>query len=101
MAISREDVAKAAQLARLMPSDEQLDELAPQLAGIVAYVEQLGEVDTEGVEPMAHAPLRGGSELTNVLRADEARPGLPREAALAQAPNTDGVGFRVPAVLGE
>ncbi len=104
MAISRADVEKAASLARLMPTSEELDAIAPQLAEIVAYVELLSEVDTENVEPMAHAPMAfdpktGGVELTNVLRPDQARPSLPREAALANAPHTDGAGFRVPAVL--
>ena len=99
MAISRTDVEKAAALARLMPTSEQLDAIAPQLAEIVAYVELLGEVDTENVEPMAHAPMAGGVELANVLRPDEVVPSLPREAALANAPHTDGAGFRVPAVL--
>ena len=96
MAISREDVAKAAKLARLQPTSEELDTLAPQVAEIVAYVEQLAEVDTEGVEPMAH-----GVELTNVLRPDEARESLSRDAALSNAPHHDKVGFRVPAVLGD
>ena len=56
----------------------------------------LAEVDTEGVEPMAHA-----QELANVFRADEVRPSLPREAALANAPNRDEECYRVPAVLGD
>ncbi len=86
-------------LARLELDEAQVESLTPQLAEIVAYVDQLGEVDTEGVEPMAHAPLAGGRELENVLRADEVRPGLEREAALANAPRHDRVGFKVPAVL--
>ena len=96
MPISRADVEKAALLARLQPTTEELDALAPQLAEIVEYVELLAEVDTEGIEPMAH-----GVELTNVLRPDEKRESLPREAALANAPHHDKVGFRVPAVLGD
>ncbi len=96
MAISRADVEKASQLARLHLTTEQLDALAPQLAEVVAYVEQLSEVATDGVEPMAH-----GVELTNVLRPDQVEPSLPREAALANAPRHDKVGFRVPAVLGD
>lgn len=94
MAISRADVERVALLARLDLDDAQLEELTPQLAGIVAYVDSLADVDTEGVKPMAHAV-----ELTNVLRADEVRPGLPHEAALANAPRKDSVGFKVPAVL--
>lgn len=96
MAITRADVEKASLLARLHLSTEELDALAPQLAEVVAYVEQLSEVPTDGVEPMAH-----GVELTNVLRADKVEPSLPREAALANAPRHDKVGYRVPAVLGD
>lgn len=94
MAISRDDVQRVANLARLELSESQIEELTPQLAEIVAYVDQLSEVDTEGVEPMAH-----GVELSNVLRADEVRPGLSHTAALANAPRSDQDGFRVPAVL--
>jgi aspartyl-tRNA(Asn)/glutamyl-tRNA(Gln) amidotransferase subunit C len=96
MAISRNDVQRVALLARLELSDAELDALTPQLAEVVAYVDQLGEVDTEGVEPMAH-----GVELTNVLRPDELAESLPREAVLASAPRHDNIGFRVPAVLGD
>lgn len=96
MAISKADVEKASQLARLRLTSEELDHLAPQVAEVVAYVEQLSEVDTEGVEPMAH-----GVELTNVLREDVVQPSLPREAVLENAPRHDKAGFRVPAVLGD
>ncbi|MGL4515031.1 MAG: Asp-tRNA(Asn)/Glu-tRNA(Gln) amidotransferase subunit GatC [Lacipirellulaceae bacterium] len=96
MAITRDDVAKAALLARLEPTPEQLDALTPQLAEVVAYVDQLAAVNTEGVEPMAH-----GVELRNVLRDDVVQPSLSRDEALGGAPRHDGVGFRVPAVLGD
>jgi aspartyl-tRNA(Asn)/glutamyl-tRNA(Gln) amidotransferase subunit C len=94
MAISRADVERVALLARLDLDDAQLEALTPQLAGIVAYVDSLAAIDTTGVEPMAHAV-----ELHNVVRADEVRPGLSHEAALANAPRKDAVGFKVPAVL--
>lgn len=96
MAISKADVERVALLARLELDDARVEALTPQMAEIVAYVDSLAEVDTEGVEPMAHAV-----ELTNVLRDDEVRPGLSHEAALANAPLSDGVGFRAPAVLGD
>ena len=99
MAITLDLVQEVASLARLQVSAEQAEALTPQLAEIVAYVDQLAEVDTEGVEPMAHAPLAGGEELTNVLRADEVRPGVTHEEALANSPRHDGVGFLAPAVL--
>ncbi len=67
-----------------------------QLGGILGYVDQLAQVDTESVEPLAHA-----TELSNAFRTDAVGPSLPREAALANAPRQDGECFLVPAVLGE
>ncbi len=96
MALSREEVEKVSLLARLRFSDEELAMMTTQLGQIVAYVEQLNELDTDNVEPMAHAV-----ELTNVFRADDVRPSLDREQALANAPKRDEECYRVPAVLGE
>ena len=96
MALSRADVEKVALLARLRLSDDELEHMTGQLAAIVGYVDQLSEVDTTGVEPMAHAV-----ELTNVFAADEIEPSLPREAALANAPRHNERGYLVPPVLGE
>jgi aspartyl-tRNA(Asn)/glutamyl-tRNA(Gln) amidotransferase subunit C len=96
MTLSRQDVLKVSLLARLRLTDEELDRMTTQLQQIVGYVEQLGELNTDGVEPMAHAV-----ELTNVFGADELRPSLDRAAALANAPKHDGECYRVPAVLGE
>ncbi len=94
--LTRDDVEKVSLLARLILSDEELERMTTELQSIVGYVDQLAEVDTDGVEPMAHAV-----EVTNVLVADEARPSLPREVALKNAPNQNGRGYLVPAVLGE
>jgi aspartyl-tRNA(Asn)/glutamyl-tRNA(Gln) amidotransferase subunit C len=96
MALTRADVEKVALLARLRLSAEELDAMTAQLGAIVGYVDQLGEVDTEGVEPMAHAV-----EVTNVFAADVVAPSLPREVALATAPRHNKRGYLVPAVLGE
>jgi aspartyl-tRNA(Asn)/glutamyl-tRNA(Gln) amidotransferase subunit C len=96
MSLTREDVEKVSLLARLKLTDAQLDSMTAQLGQIVAYVEQLNELNTDEIEPMAHAV-----ELTNVFRADELRASLPREAALANAPKADGECYLVPAVLGE
>ena len=96
MAITRADVEKVSLLARLKLGEEELDRLASELANIVGYVDQLAEVNTEGVEPMAHAV-----EVHNVFAADEVRPSLPREAALSNAPRQNGRGYLVPPVLGE
>ena len=96
MTLSRADVEKVALLARLELSPAELDALTPQLQHIVEYVESLNELNTEGVEPMAHA-----REMANVFAADLVRPSLPREQALASAPHQDGEFYLVPAVLGE
>ena len=96
MSISREQVEKVALLARLRLSPQELDTMTTQLGAVVSYVEQLGELDTEEVEPMAHAV-----ELTNVFRPDEPKPSLDRAAALANAPHHDAECYLVPAVLGE
>lgn len=96
MSLSRVEVEKVALLSRLRLSDAELDTITADLAKIVGYVDQLAEVSTEGVEPMAHA-----IEITNVFRDDSSSASLPREEALANAPHHDTRGYLVPAVLGE
>jgi aspartyl-tRNA(Asn)/glutamyl-tRNA(Gln) amidotransferase subunit C len=92
--LTADDVRSVAHLARLKLSDEEVERFTQQLGDVLTYVEQLNEVDTAAVEPMAHA-----IELSNVLRADEPRESLPRDAALANAPQTDGKYFLVPQIL--
>lgn len=94
MSLSREEVEKVSLLARLRLTDDELAKMTTQLNSIVGYVEQLQALDTENVEPMAHAV-----EMFNVFADDEVRESLPREAALANAPKQDGEGYLVPAVL--
>jgi aspartyl-tRNA(Asn)/glutamyl-tRNA(Gln) amidotransferase subunit C len=94
MALSPEEVAKVALLARLRLSPEELTTFTGQLNSIVEFVAQLQELDTANVEPLAH-----GVEVRNVFREDVVRPALPREAALANAPQRNDHSFLVPAVL--
>jgi aspartyl-tRNA(Asn)/glutamyl-tRNA(Gln) amidotransferase subunit C len=96
MSISRQDIEKVALLARLQLTDDELSKMTVELAQIVGYVDQLGEVDTNGIEPMAHA-----IETANVFRDDVVAGSLPRNEALANAPHRDERGYLVPAVLGE
>ena len=96
MALSRADVEKVSLLARLELTPEELDTMTQQLGQIVGYVELLAELDTENVQPMAHA-----LDVANVFAEDEVRPSLDRAAALANAPHQDGHFYLVPAVLGE
>ncbi|MCA9096340.1 MAG: Asp-tRNA(Asn)/Glu-tRNA(Gln) amidotransferase subunit GatC [Planctomycetaceae bacterium] len=93
-ALSREEVKKVAVLARLKLSDTEIDSLTTQMGKILGFVESLNEVQTDGVEPMVHA-----MELRNVFREDQARPSLPREEALKNAPKTDGKYFLVPQII--
>lgn len=96
MTISRQEVEKVALLARLRLSDAELETMTSQMGDILSYIELLDELDTEGVEPMAHA-----LEVHDVFRDDTAQPSLPREQALANAPDADEQCYRVPAVLGD
>jgi aspartyl-tRNA(Asn)/glutamyl-tRNA(Gln) amidotransferase subunit C len=96
MAISREQVEKVSLLGRLLLSEEELDRMTTQLGQILDYMDLLREVDTERVEPMAHA-----LEVSNVFRDDEVRPSLDRQQALANAPGRDEECYLVPPVLGE
>lgn len=96
MTLSRADVEKVSLLGRLLLSESELDTMTTQLVRIVGYVEQLGELNTENVQPMAHA-----LELHNVFADDVQHEHLDRAAALANAPKHDAECYRVPAVLGE
>src|SRR3954447_25331063 len=95
-AISRDDVAHLARLARLAMTDEELDHLAGQLDVILGAVARVQEVAAADVPPTSHA-----LPLTNVLRADEARPSLGAASALAAAPAAQDGRFRVPRILDE
>ncbi|MHC5543623.1 Asp-tRNA(Asn)/Glu-tRNA(Gln) amidotransferase subunit GatC [Singulisphaera rosea] len=94
MALSIDEVAKVAVLARLRLSPEELETFTGQLNSIVDFVTQLQELDTTDVEPLAH-----GVEVRNVFREDVRGESLPREAALANAPKRNLENFLVPAVL--
>ena len=94
--ISRSDVEHVAALARLGLTDPEIDRLVGQLSRILEAVGKLSEVDTSAVEPTAQVIA-----LENVMRDDVARPGISREAALAEAPRREGSLLRVPVVLEE
>ena len=93
--LSIDDVRKVAKLARLALPEQRLAELTGQLESILHYIDKLKQIDTTGVEPMAHAlPVK------NVLRDDTPEPGLPLDKVLQNAPDTDGPFFKVPKVIG-
>ena len=94
--ISRSDVEHVAHLARLHLTEEELDRMQAQLSKIIDAIDTLQQVDTSHVGPTASV-----IQLENVMRDDEARPGISREAALANAPLRDDPFLRVPTVLEE
>lgn len=92
--LTAETVRKVAKLARLKLSDAEVEQFTGQLGGVLGYVDVLNELNTDGVEPLAH-PL----EIADVLRDDVAIPSLPRDAALSNSPKSDGKYFLVPQIL--
>ena len=92
--ISRDDVAHLASLARLAVTEDELDTFAGQLDVILGAVARVSEVAAADIPPTSHAVA-----MTNVFRADEVRPSLPREAVLAAAPSVEDHKFRVPRIL--
>ena len=94
--LTKDAVKKVALLSRLKLSDAELDLFTTQLCEILGYVELLNELNTDNVQPMAHV-----ADIANVLREDELQQSLPRDAALSNAPKTDGKYFVVPQILEE
>jgi len=94
--LTREEVARIADLARLELPDADLDRLARELTDILTFAGQIAAVDTRAAEAAVEAGPADGR-----LRADVPRPSLPRADALAQAPAADAAGcFTVPRVIG-
>ena len=89
--IDREQVLHVARLARLELTDDDVERMSGELTGILGHIEKIGELDLEGVPPTSHVV-----EVTNAVRADEARPSWPRELILEQAPAVRDDGFEVP-----
>jgi aspartyl-tRNA(Asn)/glutamyl-tRNA(Gln) amidotransferase subunit C len=95
-AITRDDVAHLARLARIALSDAELDHFAGQLEVILGAVARVGEVAADDIPPTSHA-----LPLTNVFREDEVRPSLAPDEVLAAAPAAEDGRFRVPRILDE
>jgi aspartyl-tRNA(Asn)/glutamyl-tRNA(Gln) amidotransferase subunit C len=93
--IDREQVLHVARLARLKVREEEIEPLARELSAVLEHVARIGELDLEGVAPMAHV-VTDDLPPAHGLREDVPRPCLPREVALAQAPAVSGEGFSVP-----
>ncbi len=94
--LTPEQVRHVAKLARLSCTEQEIQEFTGQLNDILNYVDQLSQVDTENVEPLAHClPVH------NVFREDQPGTSLSNDDALRNAPVRDGEYFSVPKVLGE
>ena len=91
MSVTRDDVRKVARLSRIAVPEERLDELAGELNGILAWIEQLNEVDVEGVDPMTSVV-----ETKLPMRDDVVTDGNIQDQVLANAPRTDHGFFVVP-----
>lgn len=95
MPLSKAQVEHIARLARLNLTPNEIERYTTELTVILDYIDQLKSVDTEGVEPQNQFITA-----ENVFREDIAEPSLPRDKALANAPQQDGEFFLVPKVIG-
>jgi aspartyl-tRNA(Asn)/glutamyl-tRNA(Gln) amidotransferase subunit C len=94
--IDIEQVRQVAKLSRLDLSEAEISQFTGQLSAILEYVEKLNQLDTSGVEPLAHClPIR------NSLREDKIKQSLGTEKTLANAPDKDEQFFIVPKILEE
>jgi aspartyl-tRNA(Asn)/glutamyl-tRNA(Gln) amidotransferase subunit C len=99
MHITRTDVEKIAELARLELSAAEADSFTGQLSAILGYMDQLNELDTADVPPMSHCATAGG-DAEYARRDDAVRPSLGQQAATANAPDAEAGYFKVPKVIG-
>ncbi len=95
MVVSIKDVEKIAKLAKLSFTETEKETFTEQFNQILAYIEQLDELDTENIEPTAHV-----LDLKNVMRVDKMETWLTQEEAVANAPKSKNGFFSVPKVIG-
>jgi aspartyl-tRNA(Asn)/glutamyl-tRNA(Gln) amidotransferase subunit C len=89
--ISREQVLHVARLARLRLEEDEIDRMSRELSSVLDHIEKISELELDGVPPTSHV-----IDVVNALRPDEPRPSLPRDVALANAPEPLEQGFGVP-----
>jgi aspartyl-tRNA(Asn)/glutamyl-tRNA(Gln) amidotransferase subunit C len=95
--VSEDDVKRVAELAHLELAPEERPRMLKDLNAILDYVAELNELDTEGVAPLEQVGELG--TFTGDLRADRLVPSLERAEVMPQAPESDGVFFKVPKVI--
>lgn len=89
-----DEVKYVANLARLAITEEEAEKFTNQLDAIISFAEQLNELDTDHVEPTSHV-----LDIKNVMREDIAKPGLPVEEVLKNAPDHENGQIRVPTII--
>jgi aspartyl-tRNA(Asn)/glutamyl-tRNA(Gln) amidotransferase subunit C len=94
MEVTDKLIQDLALLSRLHFSDAEKESIKKELKQMIEFVDKLGEVDVEGIEPLMHL-----SDATNRLREDVVKGSVSREEALKNAPESDGIYFRVPKVI--
>lgn len=107
MKVSEKDVLYVADLANLELTDQERQRMVKDLNSILDHIDTLGQLDTKDVPPMAEVvtlaadtkPGTGSEPYGYAMRADEVKPSLPHEAAMMNAPDTDGTYFKVPKVI--
>ena len=92
--ITMDEVKYVANLARLAITEEEAEKFTNQLDAIISFAEQLNELDTDHVEPTSHV-----LDIKNVMREDIAKPGLPVEEVLKNAPDHENGQIRVPTII--
>ena len=95
MKLSPEEVQKIAHLARLELKEGEVEVFSSQLSSILTYIEKLNQLNTEGIEPTAHA-----MEVPTPFRKDEEKQEISKESSLINAPHREGDYFKVPKVIG-
>lgn len=96
MSVTKNDVKKIAELARLEFTEGEIENYTDEMNKILGYMEKLNELDTENVEPLSH-PI----ENTNIFREDIVKESTDREEALKNAPNATSEHFKVPKVISQ
>jgi aspartyl-tRNA(Asn)/glutamyl-tRNA(Gln) amidotransferase subunit C len=106
MKVSEKDVLYVADLANLELSDQERQRIVKDLNSILDHIDMLAQLDTKDVPPMAEVvtlaarrEMEGGPKFDYAMRADEVQPCLTHEAAMMNAPDTDGTFFKVPKVI--
>ncbi len=90
--LTRDQVLHVARLARLGLTEEEIDRMSSELSKVLDHIEKIGELGDLADVP----PTSSVVPIQNALREDRSRPSLPREVVLAEAPDPDETGFRVP-----